>query len=155
MTAEQPKDDTMDEEQPRGRGRSRPAGVARPGDLTLPADPVALAALRADLERRVGQRCRLLPAWRAVLIAEAAGLLDASRRYLGSLSQYGLLNARGMLIRAPYREYLGLQPRLERVMSLLGLSERGRVDRPAKPEQPRTAAEALDDDPGGSSASEE
>ena len=82
---------------------------------TLP-DPAALDALRAAL---ADHRAGLPPEARDTLREELALLLDASGRHLGSLNVNGLLTRRGN-VKAAYRAYAELQPRLERVCQLLG-----------------------------------
>lgn len=123
----------------------RPPGETRPEDLALQVDHAELEALRAKVTQEAGRSCRLPPVWRDVLVAEAVGLLDASRRYLGALDRYGLLLANGKEVRASYREYLDLQPRLKEVMKLLGLHEVHRADRQPPPEAPDPASDPLAD----------
>jgi hypothetical protein len=85
-------------------------------DRATPADPEAWAALRTTLADARG----LPAAWRDVLLDEAADLIDAVRRQQGALRPSGILTRRGV-VKAGYRDYLELQPRLERVLKLLGL----------------------------------
>ena len=88
---------------------------------TLP-DPAVLDALRAAL---AAHRAGLPAEARDTLVEELSLLLDASRRHLGSLKVNGLLTRRGH-VKAAFRAYSELQPRLERVCELLGFE-------PAKP----------------------
>ena len=102
-------------------------GNSRRRDLAIQPDPAALAALRAVLAEHA-VACRLPGPWRDLLVAEAAGLLDASRRHLAATDPSGFLTKRGM-VKAALRAHLALQPRLERVLGLLGLDE------PPRPEK--------------------
>lgn len=124
----------------------RTPGSASPRDLALQVDHAELEALRAKLVQEAAKACRLPAVWRDVLVAEAVGLLDASRRYLGALDRYGLLTTNGAEVRASYREYLDLQPRLKEVMTLLGLWQKLRADRPLPPEEPDPSSDPLADD---------
>lgn len=125
--------------------RVRQPGQTSPHDLALLVDQRELEALRGKLTQEAARSCRLPAVWRDVLVAEAVGLLDASRRYLGKLDRYGLLSANGKEVRASYREYLDLQPRLKEVMKLLGLHEVHRADRQPPPEAPDPASDPLAD----------
>ena len=91
-------------------------------DRATAADPAAWQALRDALDEH---KAGMPAAWRANLLDEATDLLDASGRHLATLRPGGMLTRRG-LVRAAYKDYLGLQERLERVLELLGFE-------PAKP----------------------
>ena len=95
-------------------------------DRATQADPAAWTALRADLATSRG----LPVAWRDVLLDEAADLIDAGRRHQAVLRPHGVLTRRGV-VRAAYRDYLALQPRLERVLRLLGLLDGAEPSRPS------------------------
>ena len=103
----------------------------RQRDLAAQPDPDALAALRAALAQAAAS-CRLPAPYRDVLVAEAAGLIDASGRHLAATEPSGFLTRRG-LPKAALRAHMALQPRLERVLRLLGLLDASPSSDPAKP----------------------
>ena len=85
-------------------------------DLAAPFDRAALDALRGDLAGTRG----LPAAYREALLDELALLLDASRRHLAHVRPRGALTRRGVPL-AALRAYERRQPRIERVLRLLGL----------------------------------
>lgn len=104
-------------------------------DKAMPFDQASWQALRASLADARG----LPAAWRAVLLDEATDLLDAVTRHQAALRPAGILTRRG-LVKAAYRDYLALQPRLERVLALLGLDDDGKPEK--APVDPRAAVRA-------------
>lgn len=123
----------MSIETPGHAARAATRGAFR---VVAPFDPAALDAWRRALAEEPTNR--LPPRYRALLVAEAAGLADASERFVAAMPA-GFLRSQGR-IRSQYRRYSALTDRLLDILDLLGHVPKRTADPPpTKVERKRAA----------------